>query len=403
MEKYRISKHVELLDPAGLPDDGHHFQPGEFILADKSRQQEFLVNETIKYFIDKFAEPKTREEAVAEIAAELHCSPATIESQCTDFFRLLRHRRIVVPEDYEEKDRPSEPLFKAGDTLGTYTITALLSNNQEMEIYRATLTGGDDTLFALKVLNGAHCRHARELEESLSIIRQEYALLQQVKHLPSLCRAYELHLSPRPAYMVLEHISGQSLTGYFRKTPQLQLPDCLAILDQILEGFAGLHQAGLIHGDIHPSNVLIRADKSVKIIDLGMSRHVHPTKDEIMRFGGVEAFMPPERIHRTSLHKYSRGPDVSSDVYQLGVLLFEAFYLQDPFGGFTWEELSRNIKETPPVFPDVSFLGTPVPEGLLAVVRKCLHKKPSGRYPNGGALLRDFRKAAALVPPVPNL
>jgi serine/threonine protein kinase len=162
------------------------------------------------------------------------------------------------------------------------------------------------------------------------------------------------------------------------------------MIEEILTAFSLLHQSNLIHGDIHPSNILVLEDKTVKIIDLGLSRNVQVENNEVVKFGGISFYMPPERINISSVKKYMKEPDLFSDVYQVGVIIYLILYNTTPFKGFIWEELSQNIKTTDAVYPDVSFLNYPVPEQLINIVKKCLNKNPLERYANATEILADY-------------
>jgi serine/threonine protein kinase len=102
--------------------------------------------------------------------------------------------------------------------------------------------------------------------------------------------------------------------------------------------------------------------------------------------------MPPERINTTSIKKYLKEPDLYSDVYQIGLLMYLVLYNTLPFDGFIWEELATNIKEANAVFADVSFLNVPVPEKLILILQKCLQKIPYERYKDAAEILADFKK-----------
>jgi len=102
--------------------------------------------------------------------------------------------------------------------------------------------------------------------------------------------------------------------------------------------------------------------------------------------------MPPERINTTTINKYSKCPDLLSDVYQIGLLIYLILYNRTPFKGFIWEELANNIKTAQPSFPDTSFINYKVPEGVVNIVKRCLAKKPAERFRNANEILESFEK-----------
>ncbi|MDQ3844013.1 MAG: protein kinase, partial [Bacteroidota bacterium] len=127
-------------------------------------------------------------------------------------------------------------------------------------------------------------------------------------------------------------------------------------------------------------------------IDLGLSRTTEKDKNKVLKFGGVDYYMPPERINISSAKKYTTEPDLYSDVYQIGLLIYLVLYNDLPFGGFIWEELAQSIKEDAVVYPELSFLNYPVSRELITLMEKCLRKNPEERYPSATEILEDFRK-----------
>src|SRR5215213_669523 len=110
---------------------------GHYILYDENRNKEYLINDTIKYFIDKFSSPKTKAEVVKEIEAEVKSNNKTIEETCSHFFEFLCKKKILVPENYEEPALVENSLFEEGDSIDGLTILKVISNRRYTEIYLA--------------------------------------------------------------------------------------------------------------------------------------------------------------------------------------------------------------------------------------------------------------------------
>jgi serine/threonine-protein kinase len=389
--KYRISQNISILNPEEFMDEQtpQQYQHGHFVLLDQGRDKSFLINETVKYFIDKFSLPKTRTEVLQEIALDVKTDVPAIRKQCASFFSFLCRKKIVVPEDWTEPAVQDEPFYKVGEIIGSFMVLEILSSRKYVDIY---LVGEENQLYVIKLLNPQKFSKKNKYEEELLVLKHEYDMLQKVKHIPFMCQAFSFQENAPPgAYIQLEYIKGDSLGQYLQQSQDLNETACYAIMGQMIQTFALLHENNLIHGDIHPANILVREDHSLKVIDLGLSMPQDVDQQEVIKFGGVHCYMPPERINLSSVHKFSKEPDLYSDVYQIGLILYYILYLKEPFTGYIWEELSENIKSNKIIFPEYSFRHFKVPEQLTVLIRKCTIKTRAKRYPSAAAVWNDFQ------------
>jgi len=364
---------------------------GHYILYDENHDKEYLINDTIKYFIDKFSSPKTKAEVVKEIEAEVKSNNKTIEETCSHFFEFLCKKKILVPENYEEPALVENSLFEEGDSIDGLTILKVISNRRYTEIYLA-YDKTHNCNYVIKLLNRSKTSEPKIFDEELRMLEREYSFLQNVEDISSICKVYSFNkMHEQHPYIILEYIKGNSLHRFLKETQLLTKTICFRIIKDILQAFSLLHKKKLIHGDIHSSNILITEDNSVKIIDMGLSVNVEEIeKNELVKFGGVIYYMPPERINLTTIEKFSKEPDLYSDVYQIGMLIYLIIYNKTPFKGFIWEELAQNIKSTNPAFPDLSFLNYTVPRWLINIVKKCLAKNPVERFSNATEIFENF-------------
>lgn len=394
--KYKISRNISITNLKeyleGEPPE--QYTRGYYVLCDDRRKRHFLINDTIKYFIDKFSTPKTQPEVLQEIEAEVNSDASTFEETCGTFFKYLRKRNILVDENNDETILSKETLFKEGDRIDNYTVLKILTNKSNIDIYLATdINNGSN--YVLKLLNKNKVGDEHNYQKELKLLEREYEVLYDVKNIPSISHVYGFNKeNEHYAYITLEYINGKSLSNYINEQESLTTKDCLQIIEGIIYGFALLHEGDLIHGDIHSSNILILKDKTIKIIDVGLSRNIQAEKEQVLKFGGVDHYMPPERIDITTSNKFTTEPDLYSDVYQIGLLLYLVLYNTLPFEGFIWEELAVNIKEKEATYELYSFLNYPVPEALITIIKKCLNKTPSDRYPNARKILEDCEKIA---------
>lgn len=394
MEKYTIAQSINIECPANYPDVDVplKYHKDYYILTDPIKDREYLINQTIKYFIDKFSSPKTLAEAIQEIAREIHCDKKKIRKQCADFFRFLCQRKMIVPESEAARPERNLPLFKAGDCIGDLYISEVISSKRSVDVYRA-VHKTTHTPFVIKLLNPNKVADQEKYGDELRDMKHEYAMLQKIRHIPLMCQAYAFHsVDGQYAYILLENIQGKSISRFLKQTAGLTDFDLYSLIEDMLRAFSCLHQSNIVHGDIHPSNIMVCEDKSVKIIDMGLSLDASVEKDEMVKMGGVLFYMPPERINISSVDKFSKEPDYHSDVYQLGLILYFIFYRKEPFEGFTWEELAENIKKSEVGYPELSFLNRTVHAQVIRIIRKCIRKKPAERYADAIALLEDFNE-----------
>lgn len=392
--KYKISRNITItnLNDYCEGDAPEQYLEGYYILCDYRRKRDFLINDTINYFIDKFSIPKTQTEALQEIEAEIKSDASTFQETCGAFFKYLTKRKILVAEDKEEPLLSKETLFKKGDCIDNFTVLEILTNKNNIDIYWA-VDNNNTIQYALKLLNRNKADDQHEYQKELEQLEREYEVLYDVKDIPSISRVYGFNKNnDNYAYITLEYINGKALSRYINEQELLTKEDCLQLIKEIIYGFSLLHKGALIHGDIHSSNIMVLEDKTIKIIDVGLSRNVKVEKEQVLKFGGVDHYMPPERINITTSNKFTTEPDLYSDVYQIGLLIYLVLYNTLPFDGFIWEELASEIKEKEAEYDESSFLNYAVPAQLINIVKKCLNKDPLERYRNATEILADYSK-----------
>ncbi len=192
-------------------------------------------------------------------------------------------------------------------------------------------------------------------------------------------------------YMVMEHLDGVTLQQHIRSMGRLGPQEASPIVQQLLDGLGAAHAAGIIHRDLKPANVfLVRGPGKpdfVKILDFGVSKFsVLSDEMSMTRTGavlGTPYYMSPEQA------KGSRGTDARSDLYAVGVILYECITGQVPFSAETFNELLfRIVLESPP--PAESFVPDLPPE-FAAIIRKAMAREPADRYQSA----QEFKQVLA--------
>jgi serine/threonine protein kinase len=179
-------------------------------------------------------------------------------------------------------------------------------------------------------------------------------------------------------YLVFEYVEGKSLKELVKEKP-LDVEQAGLILGQVAEGLAAAHQAGIVHRDVKPQNILLDRQGHAKITDFGIA--TGPDWTKVTKAGsiiGSARYMSPEQVR-------SKPVDVRSDIYSLGVVMYEMLAGHPPFDGANMPEIARHHLNTPP--PPLSALRSDLPPGLERVVMRCLEKLPDDRFVSMDELL----------------
>ena len=260
-----------------------------------------------------------------------------------------------------------------GEQLGSYTILSLLGAGGMGEVYRAhdTKLGRD---VALKVLPR---ELADEPERRTRLLREARAAA-SLNH-PNICTIHEVGEADGRAYIAMEVVEGQPLSIRLAEGP-LPPEEVLRYGLQLAEALAHAHDRGVVHRDLKSANVMVTPEGRVKVLDFGLAKRLsgeelaevttrsHASLTQPGAILGTLPYMAPEQLR-------AQPADARSDVWALGVVLYEMAAGARPFEGHTGFELSSAIfHESPPPLP------SRVPAPLQAVTSRCLEKEPARRY-----------------------
>ena len=278
--------------------------------------------------------------------------------------------------------------MKPGDRLGVYRIVEKAGDGGMGEVFRAV----DDTLgrsVALKCLRPEVIGNAQLVER----FRSEARLLARLEH-PNIATVYTLLDEGGQIALVMEYVGGGSLEGLLRKKGRLDKTEVIPLVLQALDGIGYAHASGVIHRDLKPSNAMLSESGLVKLVDFGIARAIGSAR--MTRSGhlvGTLEYMAPEQV------KGGEG-DARSDIYSVGIMLFELLTGNPPFKGATDYDLIRAHVESP--VPPLRDFGATANEALEGVLRRALAKDPADRYPDAAAFSEALRfavpEAAAMRP-----
>jgi eukaryotic-like serine/threonine-protein kinase len=209
---------------------------------------------------------------------------------------------------------------------------------------------------------------------------QEARVVGQLSH-PSIITLHDMGIeeSTSTPYLVMEFLTGQSLDRILEKGAVPTMRACAWIGD-VAGALAAAHRKGVIHGDVKPANILITEDGRVKLMDFGMAR-VAAREQSSKPLSGTPAYWCPEQI-------MGRPQDGRSDLFSLGVVLYEAVTRKRPFDADSLQGVCNRILSHEPL--PVSHLNTSLPTAFNEVVARCLSKDPNKRYSSGEELADDL-------------
>ncbi len=250
---------------------------------------------------------------------------------------------------------------------GRYRLVSQIGSGGMAVIYKATDLALGRTV-AIKIL-----RPSLTSDQSFLIrFRQEARNVANLAH-PNLVTVHDVGQDGNTYYMVMEFLDGQDLKKIIKAKGPLSVERVLDLTIQVCAGIGYAHRAGLVHADVKPQNILVNEGDRVKVTDFGIAQALAMTKPQERQkvVWGSPHYFAPEQAQ-------GEYPTPSSDVYSIGVVLFEMLTGRLPFMATDQQELAlAHIRDAP---PRISELNSKVPVALDRIVQKVLSKEPSARY-----------------------
>src|ERR1041385_8855814 len=190
-------------------------------------------------------------------------------------------------------------------------------------------------------------------------------------------------------FITMELVEGKSLQNLIDAGQMFPLPRVLRIMEQACGALQFAHDRNIVHRDIKPANLMLTPDDTVKVTDFGTAKILQfGTVNQTAHVMGTPSYMSPEQVK-------GKVVDVRSDIFSLGVLLYEMVTGEKPFPGQNITTVIYKIVNEEPVAPRE--LDPSIHPGLNAVILKALAKEPADRYPNCRELLEDLRNYRSLT------
>src|SRR6266581_1129135 len=242
---------------------------------------------------------------------------------------------------------------------------------------------------AVKVLLPASALTAHQRAAFLERFRRETDAAAALEH-PNIVPVYEYGERDGFAYLVVPYISGGTLRDHMEQEGQLPLPKALNYLEQVAAALDCAHERGIVHRDIKPANILMTPEGRLLLTDFGLVKIIADGQAPQIRLTGAGApvgtpdYMAPEQV-------IGEPVDGRSDLYSLGIILYQMVTGTTPFQGETPMQIAAHQMKTPP--PSPRLLRTDLPVATEQVMLRAMAKRPADRYPCGQDLVDAFRSS----------
>ena len=275
-----------------------------------------------------------------------------------------------------------------GAVISHYRVTGKLGTGGMGVVYEA-----EDTRLPRKVALKFLPDEVADDADATRRFRREAETIALLSH-PHICTIYEIDEHEGRAFIAMECIAGLNLKTYIARHPPVTA-DVVDLSLQISDALAAAHDKGIVHRDIKPGNIIVTDDKRVKVLDFGLARRFRT--DDTAELGlegstmpgrpmGTANYMAPERILQLPL-------DPRSDLFSLGVVIYEMATGRLPFAGASPSETVTNVLEKEPA--PLTALSPHHPKGLERVVNRLLAKRAGDRYQSTQELTPALEALAA--------
>jgi eukaryotic-like serine/threonine-protein kinase len=281
--------------------------------------------------------------------------------------------------------------MKAVQTIGRYRVEKLLGAGAMGEVYRA-YDPAIDRLVAIKVLRPELVAGSGS-EQLLERFRREARAAGRRFH-PNIVAIWDFGDDNGMPFLAMEFVDGRSLDEIIKSSGPLEPSRSIAIITQVLSALGFAHENGIVHRDVKPSNIMVLQNGDVKVADFGIARIDASEFTIVGDLLGTPAYMAPEQLSGATV-------DYRTDLFAVGVILFEMLTGVKPFRGKTLTEIMSFMETRGP--EDIRALNPAVPDSLKQVITKAVAFDPTQRYHDAGAFSKAISEAVPASAGAPQL
>jgi len=272
----------------------------------------------------------------------------------------------------------TEELTTGSIFAGRYKVIEELGKGGMGRVYKV-LDKETNEKIALKLIKPEIASDKKTIER----FRNELTTARKIGH-RNVCRMYDLNKEKDDYYITMEYVSGGDLKRFIRRSKRLDTGTAISIAKQICDGLGEAHSLGVVHRDLKPNNIMLDELGIVRIMDFGIARTIKGkgiTGAGVMI--GTPEYMSPEQVEGKEV-------DQRSDLYSLGIILYEMVTGTLPFEGDT--PFTIGVKHKSEIPKNPKELNPQIPGDLSRVILKCLEKDKNNRYQSAGEVLSDLER-----------
>ncbi len=281
-------------------------------------------------------------------------------------------------------ETPKEELTRGTTFAGRYEIIEELGKGGMGRVYRVEDTKLEQEV-ALKLIRPEIAKDKKTIER----FRNELKLARNIRH-KNVCGMFDLGETEGAHFITMEYVRGEDLRSFIRRSGQLAVGTALRITKQVCEGLSEAHKLGVVHRDLKSNNIMIDKEGNVRIMDFGIARSLEAkgiTGAGVMI--GTPEYMSPEQVEGKEV-------DQRSDIYSLGVILYEMVTGRVPFEGDTPFTIGMKHRGETPKNPKE--LNTQISDDLNRLILRCLEKEKDKRYQNADELSSELVNIEKSIP-----
>jgi len=321
---------------------------------------------------------------LARKCPKCHSENPETKQFCADCGTQLPPPKDHSPVMTETLQKPVHELTTGSTFAGRYQVIEELGRGGMGRVYKVHDTELNEKV-ALKLLRPEVAAGPETVER----FRHELKSARQVTH-KNVCRMFDIGRSEGAPYITMEYVPGEDLKRLIRKIGQMPAGRTVSIARQIAEGLAEAHHLGVVHRDLKPQNIMVDEGGNARIMDFGIARSLRGkgiTGAGVMI--GTPEYMSPEQVE-------GKDVDQRSDIYSLGIILYEMLTGRVPFEGDT--PFTIGVKHKSEIPRDPRELNTQIPLDLGRLVLKCLEKDKEKRFRSAEELQSELTRIEDEIP-----